>query len=469
MAITPNMGMLLPIVSTTVGPLYAFENNQAFSVIDSHNHAPGNGAPIPTSALSIDADLPINSFNVTLIRSSRYTSNVSPLSLPSDIRSVYVVGGDLYYNNGIGQQIQITAGAALNATTVGGIGGDYATSSASVFYTSFSSTFTFWSASNTPAIIDVGPVTIREVAVSPFGITLNSPSALSADYSLTLPNALPASTKIMTLDNVGNIAAVYGVDNSTIQILSNVIQVPTNGITATQLASNSVTSIKIPDSELGIIKLNSNLRTATVFTASGSYVVPDNVSYIRVIACGGGGGGGGGQNGPIAGGGGGAGAPIFEGIVDVTPGDTLTITIGAGGVGGVNGSGGAPGSAGGVTTVSGTGLSLVVLGGTGGGGGSVPNGDGAGGVGYKGTQNGGNGSGSTPGSGYIASVNGGFGTGGSRSGITAGGGGGSIGIGGTGSTSPGNGTDGAGGGGLTAGVNGSGGTGGNGKVIIYVL
>jgi len=281
MAITPNMGMLLPIVSTTVGPLYAFENNQAFSVIDSHNHAPGNGAPIPTSALSIDADLPINSFNVTLIRSSRYTSNVSPLSLPSDIRSVYVVGGDLYYNNGIGQQIQITAGAALNATTVGGIGGDYATSSASVFYTSFSSTFTFWSAVNTPAIIDVGPITIREVALSPFGITLNSPSALSADYSLTLPNALPASTKIMTLDNAGNIAAVYGVDNSTIEVASNVIRVKAQGITASQILNNTITANQINTAFLQAINPTGAITMYGGTTAPGGFFICDGSTVSR--------------------------------------------------------------------------------------------------------------------------------------------------------------------------------------------
>lgn len=245
MSNTPNMGMLLPIVSSTPGPLYAAENNQAFLVIDAHDHTPGNGVPIPTAGISLDGDLPFNSFNASFLRSTRFDNQGAPLALPADIRSLYVSGGNLYYNNGVGQAVQITAGAALNATSIGGIGGDYATSTASVFYTSLDSTFTFWSAPNTPAAIDVGPITLRTITTSPFGITINSPGTLSADYSLTLFNSLPASTKILTVDPSGNIGDVYDVDNSTIVISSNTLMVPTSGITTTQIADHNVTQIKL--------------------------------------------------------------------------------------------------------------------------------------------------------------------------------------------------------------------------------
>jgi len=264
------MGMLLPIVSTTIGPLYAYENNQAFAVIDGHEHSPGNGVPVPTAGISINADLPINSFNLSFIRSSRYASQVSPLALAADIRSVYVVGGDLYYNNGIGQQIQITAGAALNATTIGGIGGDYATSSASLFYTSFTSTFTFWSAVNIPAASDMGPLTIRTISLSPFGITINSPPALSADYSLTLPSSLPASTKILTLDNAGNIAAVYDTDNSTLEVSSNTLQVKAGGITTTQVGTNAI--------------ITSDSNVATGANINGSKLLDGSISVSKLFS-----------------------------------------------------------------------------------------------------------------------------------------------------------------------------------------
>lgn len=237
---TPNMGLVLPVVSSTPGPLYASENNQAFSVIDAHDHSPGSGVPIPSVGISLNADLPFNGNNATLLRSTRYVDQVAPISLGTDLGCLYISGGNLYYNNGIGQQIQITAGAALNATSIGGIGGDYSTSTASVFYTSISQTFTFWSDANTTANIDGGPLTIRNNTANSFGVTISADPSISGNYGLTLPQALPGAIKIMTLDAAGNIAAVYDVDNSTIVVATNVIKVPAQGITNVQIANNTI-------------------------------------------------------------------------------------------------------------------------------------------------------------------------------------------------------------------------------------
>lgn len=68
-----------------------------------------------------------------------------------------------------------------------------------------------------------------------------------------------------------------------------------------------------------------------LFTSNGSFIVPD-VTDIYVTACGGGGGG------HINGTGGGGGACVLSRKLSVTPGSTLTITIGGGG--GPNASGG---------------------------------------------------------------------------------------------------------------------------------
>lgn len=242
---TPFMGMVLPIVSTTIGPLYAYENNQAFAVIDAHDHSPGKGVQIPTAGISINADLAFNSFNATLLRSSLYQNQSSPLTLPTDIRSIYVVGGDLYYNNGIGQQIQITAGAALNAASIGGIGGDYTTSGASVFYTSADTTYTFWSAPNTSGSIDSGPITLRNDTLNSFGVTISPSPTLSSNFPLTLFGALPASTKILTVDSSGNIGDVYDVDNSTLEVSSNTLRVKAAGITSTQIAPGAVSQAQL--------------------------------------------------------------------------------------------------------------------------------------------------------------------------------------------------------------------------------
>lgn len=271
MAVTNNMGLNLPVVDQTPGPLYASENNQAFVVIDGHNHIPGSGVPVPTAGLNINGDLAFNSFNASLVRSTQYVNQSSPLTLPTDVNSAYFSGGNFYINNNLGQPVQITAGAALNAASIGGIGGDYTTSGASVFYTSADLTYTFWSAPNTPGAIDAGPLTIRNLTLNSFGTTINSNATLSGNLNLTLFAALPASTKILTIDAGGNIADVYDVDNSTLVITSNTIMVGPAGITNTQMAPNSVSTSNLISQSVTQDKLAPRATGSTV--AAGGFAI----------------------------------------------------------------------------------------------------------------------------------------------------------------------------------------------------
>ncbi|MFT8597718.1 glycine-rich domain-containing protein [Acetobacter orientalis] len=74
------------------------------------------------------------------------------------------------------------------------------------------------------------------------------------------------------------------------------------------------------------------LRALSKITESTTWIVPENVFRVHVRLCGGGGGGGAGYNANTAGGGGGAGG-CGEGLYDVSPGQQVIITIGAGGAG----------------------------------------------------------------------------------------------------------------------------------------
>ena len=78
-----------------------------------------------------------------------------------------------------------------------------------------------------------------------------------------------------------------------------------------------------------------------IFTSNGTFTVPENVGIIYVTACGGGGGGGAGMwtgaTDSIAGGGGGGGGSLcYKEPFIVTPGQSISITVGQGGAGGVN-------------------------------------------------------------------------------------------------------------------------------------
>lgn len=121
---------------------------------------------------------------------------------------------------------------------------------------------------------------------------------------------------------------------------------------------------------------NTPIASSYEFTASGTLSVPPSKFLAKINACSGGGGGnqsGGGTAGGGGGGGGGAGVVDFPLIV--TPGQTLTVTVGAAGVAGN------PATAGGQTSISGTNIFFPTLAG---GGAGTNQGSGAGGIGGAG-------------------------------------------------------------------------------------
>lgn len=113
--------------------------------------------------------------------------------------------------------------------------------------------------------------------------------------------------------------------------------------------------------------------TAQVFlvAGSGSFTVPTNVSAVKVTVVGGGGAGGGATT-TNNGTGGGSGSSGISWLTGLTPGDALTLTIGAGGVpvsastGGTGGSSIVTGTFGTITAPGGVGGTLGTLGASGG-------------------------------------------------------------------------------------------------------
>lgn len=116
---------------------------------------------------------------------------------------------------------------------------------------------------------------------------------------------------------------------------------------------------------------NQRIRRAVISaTGSTSWIVPANVTRIRIRqwGAGGGGGGGGGGDGSFSGGSGAVGGRggYVEALVTVTPGATVTVVNGSGGTGGSGGgasASGSPGTAAGNSTLSGTGFSFTAGGG----------------------------------------------------------------------------------------------------------
>lgn len=199
---SPNMSFPIPIVGVDPGPQYAFDINDALTIIDAHNHAPGSGVPVSTDGISINADLSFNSFNAIDLLSTRYSPQVSPLAGANDKGALYVSGVDLYYNDVTGVQIRITQSGSVTgpAGTITGLAAP-----ASATYVSGTQTFIWQSGVNIAANMDFGGVTFRNLSVSSNGISINAPALIPFDYSLTLPSQSATTLSALSSDATGNL------------------------------------------------------------------------------------------------------------------------------------------------------------------------------------------------------------------------------------------------------------------------
>lgn len=200
MITTPNMNLITPTIGVNSGLEWEQSLNANSQIIDQHNHSIGSGVQINVSGLNLTSDLPLNNNNLISTKSVCYYVQVAPLSGGIYIGCTYVSGVDLYYNDINGNQIQITAGGVVNATS-SGISSGTATASFSA------SVLIVNAASNTPANIQGGSILIGNPGVSGSKfITLSAPNPVAANYGLVLPT-IPAQTNVMTLDSSGNMSS----------------------------------------------------------------------------------------------------------------------------------------------------------------------------------------------------------------------------------------------------------------------
>lgn len=441
--ISPNMNLPVPVVGVDPGPDWANNVNSSLNLIDAHDHTSGSGVQITPSGLNINADLNIQSNNVTGLRSSRYVAQSMPLSTgsSSDIGCVYVAGLDLYYNDISGNQVRITSGGGV-AGSPGSISN--LNSPASAAYVSGTGTFVWQSNTNIAANMDAGSIILRNITLGSFGVTLSPPNSLSSNYTITLPT-VPASTKIMSMDNAGTITSAVDADGATLQFSANTLSVKNSGVGTNQLADGSVTNVKLGAAAVTLSKIDATSAFPSqkhqTFTTSGSFsFVVGSYSQVQARICGSGGGGGGGSGAGNGAGGGGSGSVPFLVDIIVVPGETLNIFIPIHGSGGKKGnSGGSSGTIGSngataiITRVSDSSILARCQGGVGGGAGTVSGGGGGSGGSssdYIRSAAGTGGSSSSGGNGADGSFYGSAGTGGSHfSGTGSGGGGGGAGIG----------------------------------------
>lgn len=246
---TPNMGLALPTDhgSTDVwGPLL----ETVFGLIDSHNHATGQGVKIGTSGLQIDGDLSfLYAASPKAARDLRAVNfdEVAPATVnPSLPGSLFVSSADheLHFLDASLRDVKVTNAGAVNVSIVGGIGGDYSAAGALFSFDDATDRYLAQQqGSPRPwAGIAIGNLDLYEQAASIVNrVRLKSPAALAASYDVTMPAALPGSTQMLQLSAAGAVTASNTVANAV--TLSSTLSVgSTLGVTGLITATAGLTA-----------------------------------------------------------------------------------------------------------------------------------------------------------------------------------------------------------------------------------
>jgi hypothetical protein len=119
-SITPNMNLVVPVVGSEPGPTWAFDLNADIGILDEHNHSAGQGVQINPDGLNINSDLPLNGNNLTLVNTVRFNNLLASLAgTTPNLGVIYEAVNELYYNDGVGNVVQLTKAGSVNATTSG--------------------------------------------------------------------------------------------------------------------------------------------------------------------------------------------------------------------------------------------------------------------------------------------------------------------------------------------------------------
>lgn len=199
------MGIITPTEADDSG-VWDTILNTAFGVVDSHDHTTGQGVLVPTAGLNIDADLTFAGNDATNVGVVGFTDIASTTVVTS--LHVKTSDNELYWRTAGGVDVQITNGASLDFTLVGGITGDYSTTNADLEYVDAEKAYELKQDESPDhwANMKVGNVRIAEPTsgIIEF-VTLKSPTGLASSYDWVFPAALPASVELLTIDAAGDV------------------------------------------------------------------------------------------------------------------------------------------------------------------------------------------------------------------------------------------------------------------------
>ena len=240
-------GIVKSTVSVTPGPDWATNLNTSLDAIDAHDHTSNKGVRIVPSAININAAMEFNSNNALELKQVQFDNQGSQ---PTDqSRALYAYGGELYYRDTSGNQVQLTSGGEVNA------GGSISnlTSPASANYVAAQDTFAWWhnQSGSEYAIMANSDILLYKYSSDGSGTTDKvrlKYTATGSSAEVTFPNetgTLLTSATSYAGGNLSITASAGQIDLSSSSTLDLITSAGNSNITLTPNGTGSVTVSKI--------------------------------------------------------------------------------------------------------------------------------------------------------------------------------------------------------------------------------
>jgi len=254
------MNLPIPVVAQDPGPDWANNIVASLTQIDSHTHTGSPyGQQLTPASLNINSSLTFLGNSATHLLTASFNNQSSALSASSYPGALYMAGNNLYFNDGTGSdQVQITSGGSVNATSSGIASGTASASFSSGVLVVDSNT-------NTPGNIKAGSYLMGDGTTDGYFVTLQPPT-LSGGYTITLPSLPGSGTNFVTLNSSGMSG---GVSTS-------------GGITGSNIASGTVTNSNLAATNATIVSVSTTgassgtgvqVASATITTTGTRYVM----------------------------------------------------------------------------------------------------------------------------------------------------------------------------------------------------
>ena len=210
---TTNMLLVLPTPGQQLGPTWATNLNTALELVDAHDHTSGKGKPIGVAAITIDGDVDFKpsttAYPAANLSYLSFSNQDTAYAAANAVRLFSATAtGELFWNDNDGNQIQLTAGGALNASGVE------------------SNRFAFYATELSGA----GPTAINES----HGKSVYMANTTSGVVGITLPAVGTVAGRFFTIKDIGGNAAT---NNITISVQTSASET-VDGATSYVIASN---------------------------------------------------------------------------------------------------------------------------------------------------------------------------------------------------------------------------------------